>query len=222
MSDFLHEPVPDECKPGEPVEPVRAVEIVAGGSERREVGGAIVEATLPPVATAEEVIGTEATVTVTVCENVVLPAGGLVEMQYGVAVPLEVLDESTYDDPVYDGPVVAEGCTQTFTPRLARDDPALPVDGQRRRVKARQDTEAAADALAALPVNDSDALAAPVDEERSWGSASPEDPLFAADAKDDDVEAAPVAAARPISEEEAVEKRYGGRSTSNSRRGQAL
>ena len=189
MADFLHEPVPDEVKPGAPVAPVRAVEIVVDGSERKTVGGSVVEATLPPIATAEVSprAGTEATVTV--CENVILPAGGLVEMQYGVAVPLEVVDEAT----TYEGPVVAQGCTQAFTPRLARDDPALPVDGQRRRVKQRQATEATADALAALPV---------ADDERS---PSPEDPLFAADGKDAVVEA-PVATARAISEEEAVEE----------------
>ena len=113
MADFLHEPVPDEVKPGAPVAPVRAVEIVVDGSERKAVGGTVVEATLPPIATAEVSprAGTEATVTV--CENVILPAGGLVEMQYGVAVPLEVVDEAT----TYEGPVAAEGCTQAFTPR---------------------------------------------------------------------------------------------------------
>ena len=189
MADFLHEPVPDEVKPGAPVAPVRAVEIVVDGSEKKEIGGSVVEATLPPIATAEVSprAGTEATVTV--CENVILPAGGLVEMQYGVAVPLEVVDEAT----TYEGPVVSEGCTQAFTPRLARDDPVLPVDSQRRRVKQRQATEATADALAALPVDDTER------------SPSPEDPLFAADGKDAVVEA-PVATARAISEEEAVEE----------------
>ena len=143
MADFLHEPVPDEVKPGAPVAPVRAVEIVVDGSERKTIGGSVVTATLPPIATAEVSprAGTEATVTV--CENVILPAGGLVEMQYGVAVPLEVVDEAT----TYEGPVVAQGCTQAFTPRLARDDPVLPVDSQRRRVKQRQATEATVDAL---------------------------------------------------------------------------
>ena len=102
MADFLHEPVPDEVKPGAPVAPVRAVEIVVDGSERKTIGGSVVTATLPPIATAEVSprAGTEATVTV--CENVILPAGGLVEMQYGVAVPLEVVDEATtYEGPVY-------------------------------------------------------------------------------------------------------------------------
>ena len=143
MAEFLHEPVPDEVKPGAPVAPVRAVEIVVDGSERKAVGGAVVEATLPPIATAEVSprAGTEATVTV--CENVILPAGGLVEMQYGVAVPLEVVDGEAPGS--YEGPVVAEGCTQAFTPRLARDDPVLPVDSQRRRVKQRQATEATVD-----------------------------------------------------------------------------
>ena len=189
MADFLHEPVPDEVKPGAPVAPVRAVEIVVDGSERKAVGGSVVTATLPPIATAEVSprAGTEATVTV--CENVILPAGGLVEMQYGVAVPLEVVDEAT----TYDAPVVATGCTQAFTPRLARDDPARPGDGQRRRVKQRQATEATADALAALPVDDTER------------SPSPEDPLFAADGKDDVVEA-PVSTERAISEVEAVEE----------------
>jgi len=191
MADFLHEPVPDEVKPGAPVAPVRAVEIVVDGSERKAVGGSVVEATLPPIATAEVSprAGTEATVTV--CENVILPAGGLVEMQYGVAVPLEVVDGEAPGS--YEGPVVAEGCTQAFTPRLARDDPVLPVDSQRRRVKQRQATEATVDALAALPV---------AEDERS---PSPEDPLYAADGKDAVVEA-PVATARAISEEEAVEE----------------
>ena len=52
---------------------------------------------------------------------------------------------------------------------------------------------AAADALAALPVDDTER------------SPSPEDPLYAADGKDAVVEA-PVATARAISEEEAVEE----------------
>ena len=117
-------------------------------------------------------------------------------MQYAVHVPMEVVDGGDTAVAVVadaDGPVLAEGCTQTFTPRLARDDPLLPVDGQRRRVKQRQATEATADALAALPVDDTER------------SPSPEDPLFAADGKDAVVEA-PVATARAISEEEAVEE----------------
>ena len=63
MADFLPEPVPDEVKPGAPVAPVRAVEIVVDGSERKTIGGSVVAATLPPIATAEVSprAGTEAT-----------------------------------------------------------------------------------------------------------------------------------------------------------------
>eukprot|EP00629_Pelagomonadales_sp_RCC1024_P018680 CAMPEP_0119287276 /NCGR_PEP_ID=MMETSP1329-20130426/35296_1 /TAXON_ID=114041 /ORGANISM="Genus nov. species nov., Strain RCC1024" /LENGTH=127 /DNA_ID=CAMNT_0007288033 /DNA_START=145 /DNA_END=525 /DNA_ORIENTATION=+ len=74
-------------------EAVRAVEILPGGSESQEVGGEVVEASLPPLATAvapED--APEDAANVVVCENVNLPAGGLVELQYGLKVPLEVVE----------------------------------------------------------------------------------------------------------------------------------
>ena len=114
-------------------------------------------------------------------------------MQYGVAVPLEVVDEAT----TYEGPVVAQGCTQAFTPRLARDDPALPVDSQRRRVKQRQATESTADALAALPV---------ADDERA-----PRRGPALRRRREDAVVEAPVATARAISRRRPSRRRSVGR-----------
>mmetsp|Transcript_19384 Transcript_19384/g.59687 ORF Transcript_19384/g.59687 Transcript_19384/m.59687 type:complete len:197 (-) Transcript_19384:37-627(-) len=105
---------------------VRAVEIVVDGSERREVGGAVVEAELPPLATAMAAeLPPEEAANVVVCETINLPAGGPCELQYGVCVAMEVVE----GDQGTSGPVVAVsgGCQQAFTPRLARDDPELPV-----------------------------------------------------------------------------------------------
>lgn len=64
---------------------VRAVEIVVDGSERREVGGAVVEAELPPLATAMAAeLPPEEAANVVVCETINLPAGGPCELQRAV------------------------------------------------------------------------------------------------------------------------------------------
>lgn len=98
----------------------RCVEILPGGSESREVGGAVVEASLPPIATAEVAVADDSDSNVVVCENVWLPAGGLVEMQYAITVDLEVLDEHARPPPP--PPPDEQVCAVRFAPRLRRDE----------------------------------------------------------------------------------------------------
>ena len=92
---------------------VRCVEILPGGSESVEVGGVVCEARLPPIATATCLpVEEEDDTNVVVCENIMLPAGGLVELQYALSVDMQVLD----------GPASPNGLTMgsTYTPRLLR------------------------------------------------------------------------------------------------------
>lgn len=77
----------------------RCVEILPGGSESVAVGGAVVEARtveaeteLPPIATCMPVDDGAAAPNVVVCQSFVLPAGGLVELQYALTVEMEVVD----------------------------------------------------------------------------------------------------------------------------------
>lgn len=76
----------------------RMVEILPGGSERAAVGGgvvearAVVDAALPPIAACAPVVPEEPEPNVVVCKSVMLPAGGLVEVQYALAVDVEVVD----------------------------------------------------------------------------------------------------------------------------------
>lgn len=76
----------------EEVRPAMAVEIVPDGSEATEIGGDVVEAQVPPIATAVAIGGRQGEANVQVHRAFRLPAGGAVEVEGSYAVDIEVIE----------------------------------------------------------------------------------------------------------------------------------